>query len=150
MNIRRDALLTEFNSPPNLVRDKGIYSTRAGSILTSAGPAWDLKVPRKEPDWYMTSLFAPYFSQGQVRSYHTSYTFSSKYSLRNSSVPKCRHPHDMHLYPCALSRGASQSQVLVHDKIGLTSHPSSAVPFGLRKVRSRKKASTTIARDSCN
>ena len=32
-------LFTEFNSPPNLVRDKGIYSTRAGSILTSAGPA---------------------------------------------------------------------------------------------------------------
>ena len=37
-------LFTEFNSPPNLVRVKGIYSTRAGSILTSAGPAWDLRV----------------------------------------------------------------------------------------------------------
>ena len=35
-------LSTEFDRPPNLVRDKGIYSTRAGSILTSAGPAWDL------------------------------------------------------------------------------------------------------------
>ena len=34
-------LFTEFNSPPNLVKNKGIYSTRAGSILTSAGPAWD-------------------------------------------------------------------------------------------------------------
>jgi hypothetical protein len=32
-------LLVKINSPPNLVRDKGIYSTRAGSILTSAGPA---------------------------------------------------------------------------------------------------------------
>jgi hypothetical protein len=39
-------LFTEFNSPPNLVRDKGIYSTRAGSILASAGPAWDLRVTR--------------------------------------------------------------------------------------------------------
>ena len=71
------------------------------------------------PDWYsMTSLLAPHFSQGQIRSYHTSYTFSStsKYSLRNSSLPKCRHPHDTNLYPCALSRGASHSQVLVHDK----------------------------------
>ena len=28
---------TEFNRPLNLVRDKGIYSTRTGSILTSAG-----------------------------------------------------------------------------------------------------------------
>ena len=37
-------LLRKFNSPPNLVRDNGIYSTRAGSILTSAGPAWDLGV----------------------------------------------------------------------------------------------------------
>ena len=37
-------LFTESNSPPNLVRDKRIYSTRAGSILTSAGPAWDLRV----------------------------------------------------------------------------------------------------------
>ena len=37
-------LFTKFNSPPNLVRDKAIYSTRAGSILTSAGPAWDLRV----------------------------------------------------------------------------------------------------------
>ena len=36
--------MTEFNSPPNRVRDKGIYSPRAGSILTSAGPAWDLRV----------------------------------------------------------------------------------------------------------
>ena len=34
-------LLTEFSSLPNLVRDKGIYSPRAGSILTNAGPAWD-------------------------------------------------------------------------------------------------------------
>ena len=31
----------KINSPPNLVRDQGIYSTKAGSILTSAGPAWD-------------------------------------------------------------------------------------------------------------
>ena len=38
----------EINSPPNLVRDKGIYSTRAGSILTSAGPAWDLRVQLME------------------------------------------------------------------------------------------------------
>jgi hypothetical protein len=37
-------LLVKINSPPNLVRDKGIYSTRAGSMLTSAGPAWDLRV----------------------------------------------------------------------------------------------------------
>ena len=37
-------LLRKSNSPPNLVRDKGIYSTRAGSILTSAGTAWDLRV----------------------------------------------------------------------------------------------------------
>jgi hypothetical protein len=42
--IRAVLLFTEFNSPPNLVRDKGIYSTRAGSMLTSAGPAWDLRV----------------------------------------------------------------------------------------------------------
>jgi hypothetical protein len=41
-------LLGIFNSPPNLVRDKGIYSTRAGSILTSAGPAWDLRVQLME------------------------------------------------------------------------------------------------------
>ena len=41
-------LFTEFNSPPNLVSDKGIYSTRAGSILTSAGPAWDLRVQLME------------------------------------------------------------------------------------------------------
>jgi hypothetical protein len=41
-------LFTEFNSPPNLVRDKGIYSTRAGSILTSEGPAWDLRVQLME------------------------------------------------------------------------------------------------------
>jgi hypothetical protein len=33
--IRAVLLFTEFNSPPNLVRDKGIYSTRAGSMLTS-------------------------------------------------------------------------------------------------------------------
>ena len=37
-------LLVKINSLPNLVRDKGIYSTRAGSILTCAGPAWDLRV----------------------------------------------------------------------------------------------------------
>ena len=37
-------LSTEFNSPPNLIRDKVIYSTRAGSMLTSTGPAWDLRV----------------------------------------------------------------------------------------------------------
>ena len=37
-------LSTEFDRPPNLVRDAGIYSTRAGSILTSAGPAWDFGV----------------------------------------------------------------------------------------------------------
>ena len=37
-------LFTEFNSPPNLIRDKGIYSTWAGSILINTGPAWDLKV----------------------------------------------------------------------------------------------------------
>ena len=37
-------LSTEFNTPPNLVRDKGIYATRAGFILTSAGPAWDFRV----------------------------------------------------------------------------------------------------------
>ena len=41
-------LFTEFNSPPNLVRDKGIYSIRAGSILTSEGPAWDLRVQLME------------------------------------------------------------------------------------------------------
>ena len=41
-------LLGKFNSPPNLVRDKGIYSTRAGSILTSAGLAWDLRVQLME------------------------------------------------------------------------------------------------------
>jgi hypothetical protein len=41
-------LFTEFNRPSNLVRDKGIYSTRAGSILTSAGPAWDLRVQLME------------------------------------------------------------------------------------------------------
>ena len=41
-------LFTEFNSPPNLVRDKGIYSTRARFILTSAGPAWDLRVQLME------------------------------------------------------------------------------------------------------
>ena len=41
-------LFTEFNSQPNLVRDKGIYSTRAGSILTSVGPAWDLRVQLME------------------------------------------------------------------------------------------------------
>ena len=41
-------LLVKINSPPNLVRDKGIYSTRAGSILTSAGPAWDLRVQLME------------------------------------------------------------------------------------------------------
>ena len=44
-NLYKSCILsTEFNSPPNLVRDKGIYSTRAGSMLTSAGPAWDLRV----------------------------------------------------------------------------------------------------------
>ena len=37
-------------SPPNLGRDKGIYSTRAGSVLTSAGPAWDLRVQLMEHD----------------------------------------------------------------------------------------------------
>ena len=42
------SLLRKFNSPPNLVRDKGIYSTRAGSILTSAGSAWDLRVQLME------------------------------------------------------------------------------------------------------
>jgi hypothetical protein len=36
-------LLRKFNSPPNLIRDKGIYSTWAGSILTSAGPSWDFR-----------------------------------------------------------------------------------------------------------
>jgi hypothetical protein len=41
-------LLVKINSPSNLVRDKGIYSTRAGSILTSAGPAWDLRVQLME------------------------------------------------------------------------------------------------------
>jgi hypothetical protein len=41
-------VFTEFNSPPNLVSDKGIYSTRAGSILTSAGQAWDLRVQLME------------------------------------------------------------------------------------------------------
>ena len=44
-NLYKSCILsTEFDSPPNLVRDKGIYSTRAGSMLTSAGPAWDLRV----------------------------------------------------------------------------------------------------------
>jgi hypothetical protein len=43
-------LFTEFNCPPNLVRDKGIYSTRAGPILTSAGPAWDLRVQLVEDE----------------------------------------------------------------------------------------------------
>jgi hypothetical protein len=44
-NLYKSCILsTEFNSPPNLVRDKGIYSTRAGSMFTSAGPAWDLRV----------------------------------------------------------------------------------------------------------
>ena len=32
-------LSTEFDRPPNLVRDKGIYSARAGSIYRSVGPA---------------------------------------------------------------------------------------------------------------
>jgi hypothetical protein len=43
-------VFTEFNSRPNLVRDKGIYSIRAGSILTSAGPAWDLRVQLMEQE----------------------------------------------------------------------------------------------------
>ena len=44
-NLYKSCILsTEFNSPPNLVRDMAIYSTRAGSMLTSAGPAWDLRV----------------------------------------------------------------------------------------------------------
>ena len=35
-NLYKSCILsTEFNSPPNLVRDKRIYSTRAGSMLTS-------------------------------------------------------------------------------------------------------------------
>ena len=38
----------KINSPPNLIRDKGIYSTWAGSILTSAGPAWDLRAQLME------------------------------------------------------------------------------------------------------
>jgi hypothetical protein len=33
---------TEFNGLLNLIRDKGIYSTQAGSILTIAEAAWDL------------------------------------------------------------------------------------------------------------
>jgi hypothetical protein len=38
-NLTKSCILsTEFISPPNLVRDKGIYSIRAGSMLTSAGP----------------------------------------------------------------------------------------------------------------
>jgi hypothetical protein len=41
-------LLVTINSPPNVVRDKGIYSTRAGFILTSTGPAWDLRVQLME------------------------------------------------------------------------------------------------------
>jgi hypothetical protein len=41
-------LFTEFNSPPNLVRDKGIYSTRSGSNLTSAEPTWDLRAQLME------------------------------------------------------------------------------------------------------
>ena len=41
-------LFTEFNSLPNLVRDKGIYSTHAVYILTSAGPVWDLRVQLME------------------------------------------------------------------------------------------------------
>ena len=41
-------LLRKFNNLPSLVRDKEIYSTRAGSILTSAGPAWDLRVQLME------------------------------------------------------------------------------------------------------
>ena len=47
---KRDLLMlfTEFNSLPNLITDKGIYSTWAGSILTSAGPAWDLRVQLME------------------------------------------------------------------------------------------------------
>ena len=35
-------LLRKFNSP------QGIYSAQAGSILTSAGPAWDLRVQLTE------------------------------------------------------------------------------------------------------
>jgi hypothetical protein len=46
--VYSEVLFTEFNRPPNLVRDKGIYSTRAGSILTSAGPAWDFRVQLME------------------------------------------------------------------------------------------------------
>jgi hypothetical protein len=43
-NYKSCILSTEFNRSPNLVRDKGIYFTRAGSILTSARPAWDFGV----------------------------------------------------------------------------------------------------------
>ena len=39
-NLYKSCILsTEFDRPPNHVRDKGIYSIRAGSILTSPGPA---------------------------------------------------------------------------------------------------------------
>jgi hypothetical protein len=41
-------LLVKINSPLNLIRDKGIYSTWVGSILTSAGPSWDLRVQLME------------------------------------------------------------------------------------------------------
>ena len=44
-NLYKSCILsTEFDRPPNPIRDQGIYSTRAGSILTSAGPAWDFAI----------------------------------------------------------------------------------------------------------
>ena len=48
-NLYKSCILvcTRFDSPPNLVRVKGIYSTWARSILTSV-PAWDLRVQLME------------------------------------------------------------------------------------------------------
>ena len=49
-SIRKSCMLftAEFNSLPNFIRDKGIYSTRARFILTSTELAWDLRVQLME------------------------------------------------------------------------------------------------------
>ena len=48
-NLYKNCILcTEFKSPPNLVRDKEIYYTWTGSILTCAGLACDLTVQLME------------------------------------------------------------------------------------------------------
>ena len=51
-NLYKSCILsTEFDRPLNLVRDKGADSSRAGSILTSAGPAWDFGVQLMEHEY---------------------------------------------------------------------------------------------------